>query len=153
NRIVTVNNNQLTVGGLGDNGSTFSLTKAGNGILNIAGTSTYSGTTTVSTGTLVLTGKISSNTSVASGATLSFAGTGTDVFGDNNTITIPNNANLDVSNTTETVGSILGPGHITRSATGTGTLTTNENNTNTFSGVIDNGNGVLAFTKVGTGTL
>ncbi len=154
NRTVTVNSNALTVGGIGDNGGSFSLTKAGGGILNVSGISTYTGTTTVSAGTLLVTGKISSDTTVTNGSTLSF-GAGTDAFGDNNLVNLTNGSTLDVSNTSETIGSLIGDSGetVTRNAGGTGTLTINENGSRTFSGGIHNGNGVLAITKTGSGTL
>ena len=105
-------------------GSSFSLTKAGSGILNIAGTSTYTGTTRISAGTLLLTGKISSDSTVDNGATLTL-GAGTDVFGDSNSINVVNGSTLDVSNVSETIGPLLGDtsANITRNAAGTGTLT------------------------------
>lgn len=62
-----------------------SLTKAGLGVFNLAGTNTYTGPTTVSAGTLVVDGAIAGDLTVDEGATLGGSGTiggNTTVSGD-----------------------------------------------------------------------
>ncbi|MCY2994598.1 MAG: autotransporter-associated beta strand repeat-containing protein, partial [Planctomycetota bacterium] len=56
-------------------GTTFGVTKAGNGTLALSSTNNYTGATTVSTGTLLVNGSVTSSATVAAGATL--GGTGT----------------------------------------------------------------------------
>ena len=51
-RTVTVNNNTLTVGGVISDGTATALTKAGGGVLTLAGANNYTGATTISGGTI-----------------------------------------------------------------------------------------------------
>lgn len=61
---------------------------------------------------------------------------------------------LDLAAKATTVGSIQGAGNVTSNLAGAVTLTTGSNNTSTvYSGVISNGSGTVALTKVGTGAL
>ena len=54
---------------------TGALTKDGSGVLVLSGVNTYTGNTSINAGAINLTGSITSNTTVASGATLQGAGT------------------------------------------------------------------------------
>nr|MDA3883901.1 autotransporter-associated beta strand repeat-containing protein [Bacteroidales bacterium] len=107
--------------------------KNGAGTLTLSGTNTYSGATTIGAGTLKL------------GA----AG----VIPDASAVTITET--LDVNSYSETIGSIAGAGTIDNtSGSGIYTLTCGGNNVSTtFSGILKNTSGTLAFTKEGTGTL
>jgi len=74
-RQVTVTAGTLTVGG-GIGGSTFGLTKAGNGTLTLANGSTYTGSTTVSAGNLLVNGTATASSSyTVNGGTLGGIGT------------------------------------------------------------------------------
>ena len=100
NRTVTVTANTLIVNGI-ISGSGFGITKAGVGILQLGGASTYTGATTVNAGTLQLANgntrlPITTALTVASGAT------------------------FDVNSRTQAIGSLEGAGNVTIS---TGFLT------------------------------
>jgi len=68
----------LTLGAVGQNATSQTLTQAGAGTLILTGTSTYTGTTSVNSGTLIVSGSLSGTnvTTVAQGATLIVPGTG-----------------------------------------------------------------------------
>jgi autotransporter-associated beta strand protein len=68
NRIVTINNNTFTVGGIGQSGGARSLTKAGLGTLVLTGTSTYTGGTIVNLGTLQIGDGTTAGTMTSTGA-------------------------------------------------------------------------------------
>ena len=78
-RTVTVASNNLTVAGvISDSGSGYSLTKAGAGVLTLAGSSTYTGPTTISGGTLQIgaggaAGSIDGTSGITDNATLAFS--------------------------------------------------------------------------------
>lgn len=139
----------LTVGG-NNTSTTFSgaiqnsagilnVTKRGTGTLTLAGANTYTGTTTVSSGTL------------------RFSGGGS--LDPTNAVVLANGAGvtLDLNGTNQTIGSLAGGGGaggvVTNSAAGAVTLTTGDNDTSTaFAGLLQDGSGTLALSKVGTGT-
>ena len=114
-----------------------SLTKTGTGTLWLSGINTYTGPTTVNGGTL-------------------FAGS-TQALGLNSAVTVNANSILDIGFNT-TIGSLAGGGANSfvqdkELAPGPTTLTTGTLNTDTtYSGVIQNGAGVLSLVKVGAGT-
>ena len=96
-RQVTVTANTLSVGGvISDNGSAYSLTKAGVGVLALTGASTYAGATTVSEGTLQIDGSTASGSAVTvnSGATLAGVGTVAGTVDVNGTIIPDDNGGL-----------------------------------------------------------
>lgn len=124
-------------GAITDGSGVVALTKVGTGIFTLSGGATYSGDTTISTGTLKLG---------ASNALPDGAGKGNVVL----------NGALDMSNRTDTINGLTGSGTVTNnSAATTGTLTIGGNNaTSDFTGlVLNNGTGVVALAKTGTGTL
>jgi len=118
----------LTTGTTGLDGG---LTKIGSGTLTLSGANTYTGTTTISAGEIQL----------GTGGTLGAT-----------TADLVDNATLDLGGTSQTVGALFGSGTILNSVTGTKTLTVgNDNGTGTFTGLIENSTGTVAFTKAGTG--
>jgi fibronectin-binding autotransporter adhesin len=111
----------------------FSLTKAGASTLTLGAANTYNGTV-VNAGTLLLTG--SGTLGLTTGSLTITGGT------------------LNLNGTTQTVGALIGTGGtILNNGAGPVTFTIgNGGGSGTYSGVIANGTGGLALTKVGTGT-
>ena len=69
------------------------------------------------------------------------------------TIDMASTTKLDLNGFAETIGGLAGAGTVS-SSTGTGVLTAGANNSNsTFAGLLANGAGTLALSKVGTGNL
>jgi len=123
--------NSLTFGGIVS--GTGSLIKLGAGTLTLTGANSYTGATTVTSGTLM-------------------AGSATP-FGSNSALTVSSGASLDLGGFSTSIGSLSGAGTVTNS-TAAATLTAGGLDTNTtFTGVLQNGAGVLALTKTGTGSL
>jgi fibronectin-binding autotransporter adhesin len=124
------------IGNTGDNDGNLSISKSDNGTWVLSAANTYTGTTTVGAGTLRL-----------AGAGKLGAGTGG---------LIVNGGTLDLSSTSQTVGNLTGTGgSILNNAASTSSLLTVGNGNGTggsFQGVLANGTGTLAFTKIGTGT-
>ena len=128
-RVSTTNNNLLISGQVNINGS---LTKIGNGILTLSGTSTYKGATTISAGTLTVSGTLSNSTDVVNSGTYnvnnsdtiqSLSGSGNTVIASSQTLTTGDSGNDEVS------GVISGSGAFTKA--GSGILTLSDDNTYT----------------------
>jgi autotransporter-associated beta strand protein len=145
---VTVSSGTLTIGGSVAGG--FGLTESGAGILVLAASDGYTGDTTIAQGTLQLG---------SSGAIPSGAGTGNVVFSNAAAAAV-----LDLNGNNTTVNGLSQPNSSTTNMVvnnlsgGTATLSVGGNNaSSTFAGELadhNNGSGgVLALTKVGTGTL
>ena len=99
--------------------------------MTLSGANTYTGATTISSGTLLV------------GAANAISSTSD----------VTDNATLDLNGFSDTIGALAGSGTVTSSAAGAVTLTVGAtNDSGTFSGVIQNGSGVVALTKAGTGT-
>ncbi len=113
-------------------------------------------------GALVLDPTSGSNTNTYAGATILGDGTNAvtlrggeqNAFSANSSVTVNANATLDLGGFAQTIGSLAGSGTVTNSGSGNVMLTAGGNNASTtFSGTINNGNGTVALTKTGTGTL
>ncbi|WP_377984086.1 beta strand repeat-containing protein [Aquirufa avitistagni] len=110
-----------------------SLIKNGLGILQLKGANTYAGTTTLNAGMIIL------------GASESLPNTSAMV--------LASGATFDMAGWSETLAGISGAGTIRSSLSGASLLTFGSNNINTtFTGLIEDGAGVLSLTKMGTGT-
>ncbi len=157
----------MTIGGVISNGSVGNaLTKAGAGILALAGANTYTGDTTVSSGTLNLANTLAlQNSTLASGTIVfdssvsshafTFGGVkgGTNIALQDNAGS-PNAVALTVGNNNQSTaytGRFSGAGSLTKVGSGTLTLS----GTNTYTGVTNVNNGTLTVnnsTGSGTGT-
>ncbi len=110
-----------------------SLIKNGVGILQLKGANTYSGATNLLAGTLFL------------GASESIPNV--------STLAISEGTLFDMGTWNETVAGLSGAGTIRSSLSGANLLTFGSNNGNTtFTGLIEDGAGVLSLRKLGTGT-
>ena len=117
----------------------FGITKVNNGSLQLTGSDTYTGDTTVNGGTL----QVGSATAIPYGA-----GTGNVALGSSGT--------FDLFGSTTNINGLSGAGSVDNSASSAVTLDVGNNDATTaFSGSIENSNpaGLLALTKVGSGTL
>ena len=115
-----------------------SLTKSGGGTLTLSGNNSgFTGATTISAGTL----------QVGNSWALGSSG---------NSLTVSSGGILDLNGQNISVGPLSGGGTITNESVGTNkTLTVNQTSGGVFSGAIQNygGNGLVALTKSGSGTL
>jgi autotransporter-associated beta strand protein len=132
-------NGVLTTGGGVNDGQVGGLlkgvnvTKLGVGVLGIGGANAYTGTTTVSAGKIYLL----QAESIPNLSALSLSAS-----------TI-----LDLGGVSESVGSLAGSGTVTSSVSGSVLLTAGGDNTSTsYSGIMEDGLGVLRVIKSGTGT-
>jgi autotransporter-associated beta strand protein len=144
---------------------TVALAKAGSGRLTLAGVNTYTGPTTISAGSLELASPsgpaMNGNLTIAYGAWLLLSAN--NQFGSYCTLDL--NGEMVLQNSAQTLTTLTGGGIIENDhrysplgvvASGTATLTVNNSSADTFNGVIrDNalGNGKMALTKTGNGTL
>jgi fibronectin-binding autotransporter adhesin len=126
-------NTSTTFSGAIQNGSgTVSIYKSGTGVFTLSGSNSYTGATTVPYGQIKL-GAAQTNLTAYN---------------------ISSGAFLDLGGYSATVGSLAGAGSVTSTASGSITITAGgDNTTTTFSGIIQDGSGTVAFTKAGTGTL
>jgi autotransporter-associated beta strand protein len=145
NRILTGNlgatvNTEATIfsGAIGDGGNALGITKAGTGVIRLSGANTYTGPTVVNAGTLQIgdgggTGSLSTSSALTTNATLAF----------NRTDTLTQGVHF--------ASVIAGTGAVRQLGSGTTVL----NGTNTFTGNVTIGAGVLQITNssaLGTGT-
>ncbi len=113
--------------------TTGSVTKTGSGTWTFSAANTYTGATTVSAGTLKI--------AIVGGGIPNLSALTVD-------------GTLDLNGNDEVVGSVAGSGTVTSTAAGTITFSAGGNNASTtFSGLIQDGNATVAFTKNGTGIL
>ena len=118
-------------GSISDTGS---FTKAGSGVLILAGDSTYTGSTTVAAGTLEA-GSISG-------------------FSPSSAFTVNSPGVLDLHGFNSTIASLAGSGTVTNNGATPATLTAGGNNgSTTFAGIMTDGTSSLAFVKLGSGTM
>ncbi len=119
--------------------NSFGITKVNNGSLQLTGSDTYAGNTTVNGGTL----QVGSVTAIPYGA-----GMGNVALG--------SSGSFDLYGNTTNINGLSGAGTVDNSASSGVTLDVGNNDaTTTFSGLIKDSNlaGLLALTKVGSGTL
>ncbi|MGA8819961.1 MAG: autotransporter-associated beta strand repeat-containing protein, partial [Xanthobacteraceae bacterium] len=88
---------------------------------------------------------------VISAGTLT-AGAATNVFGATSAITVNTPGLLDLGGNNQQIGSLTGSGIVINSGLASTILTTGDATNTLFSGVIQNGAGVMALTKQGAGT-
>jgi len=138
--------NALTINAAIGSG-TASLTKSGPGLLVIGGSNAFTGNTIINEGTVRLSGSTATLGAITAAA---------------NTTTLRQGATLDINaagpSQTVTIGALAGTGTITNSGGGAGTagtLSIGQGTTTTadgtFTGILQNGSGVLNVTKNGTG--
>ena len=150
----------LTLGGVvsGANG----FTKSGGGTLTFTGSKSndYTGQISVTGGTVIL-GKDSGVLAIT-GDLIIGDGTGTDTvrlqnleqIADAADLTLNSGGVLDLGGQKETLGGLTGTGRITNSSITAASLTVGAGDeSTTFSGLIEDGSGVLSFAKAGSGTL
>jgi autotransporter-associated beta strand protein len=119
-------------------------------LVTLSGANTYSGKTTINAGTLVInaSGGVIPDTS---DVTIASSNIGLRPIDGNPSVGV-----LNLNGFSETIGGLNGTGRVTTNTTaGTSTLTVGASNvaSATFSGVIqNNGSGLVALTKTGTGT-
>ncbi len=111
---------------------TGAVVKEGTGTLVLSNTgNSYGGATTINNGTL----KLGASEVIPNGSDVSIAATKI----------------LDLNGFSETINSLAGSGKVTSGVAGNITLTVGHGNGATFSGLIENGTGVVSLTKSGGG--
>ncbi|MDT8887788.1 autotransporter-associated beta strand repeat-containing protein [Aquirufa sp. LEPPI-3A] len=137
--VQTENTTPTTGGGVNDGQSAgvfngLNLTKEGTGIFVLKGANTYTGNTTVNAGTL----RLGESESITNTSILTVNASGT----------------FELKDFSETVNNIAGSGIIRNGGATTSLLTVGANNlASTYSGILENGSGILALTKNGSGIL
>jgi fibronectin-binding autotransporter adhesin len=164
---LTVTGSGTFAGTFGTSGNGLALTVAGSGqTLTLAGSTDNSYlSATVNAGTLILAKTSSSGVHAVgggltiNGGTVQLAGTGGDQIYDASGVTFgTNGGTFDLNGTSETIGSLNGPGGTVTNTAGTAsTLTVGSSSiagsgTGTYSGVLSDGSSGLALVKAGTGT-
>ncbi len=150
----------LTLGGVvsGANG----FTKSGGGTLTFTGAKAndYTGQVSVTGGTVIL--DKDSGVLAITGDLIIGDGSGTDTvrlqsleqIADDADLTLNSSGVFDLGGQIETLGGLSGTGRITNSSTLAALFTVGAGDeTTTFSGLIEDGTGVLSFAKAGIGTL
>ena len=167
--ITTASSSFTAIGGTGNitlatitnaSSAQFDVTNLNTGTVDLAGTNDNAFLNIhVVNGTVLLDKQSAGSVHAASalfveGGTAKLAGNGGDQLFDGNTLTI-NSGTLDMNGRNETVGNLVGAGGVilNNAASTTGTLTIGGFNAThgDFKGVIENGAGVVALTKTGTG--
>src|SRR5271157_5752833 len=115
----------------GNISGTGSVVQTGTGTATLSGTNTYSGVTTVNAGTL----QAASTTALSAASDFTVTST------------------LNLGGFSNAIGSLAGTGTVTNTGAAATLTAGGDNATTTFGGVLQNGTGAVALTKVGTGTL
>ncbi len=119
--------------------------QAGTGTVTLRGNNTYTGATIVSAGTL----QADNDTYFDS-----VKGVGYGAFGNLSAVTVAVGATLDGNGYYHNIGSLSGSGKVTESDPGfqSSFVVGWDNSSTTFSGIIEDGNGLIDLTKDGSGT-
>ena len=135
-----LNNGTILFDGSPDEGSGVDVIGSGQLIMNLTGTLFVSANNTYSGGTILLAGTLQANSTTALSPNSAFA--------------LNSNTILDLDGFSNTIGSLSGTGTVLNSSATAATLTVGHDNTDTtFAGILKDGNGVLALTKSGMGSL
>ena len=142
----------------------FTMSLLGGGTTTFSGTTNNAGltvTTATSAGTTYLNKTSSSSVHAVGGSlnigqtsTVQITGTGGDQIADTGSVSIGTGGIFDLNGNSETINALTGTGTVTNTASSTASTLTvgGGNGGGTFSGVLQDGNGSLSFTKIGTGT-
>ncbi|MBN9007993.1 MAG: autotransporter domain-containing protein [Rhizobiales bacterium] len=140
NIAVTGANSLNSIAGTGDVNILGTSGNAAADVLTLNGPNAYAAATFVGDGTV--------------GAAATLKGSSANALSANSTTTVMANSILDLNGFDQAIGGLAGAGTVSNGGANAATLTTNGNNSSTiFSGVIANGSGTTALTKIGTGTL